>query len=221
MSAKRDRKVKQPVDASTQERILSAAAGVFAGNGYKAATTRMICAAAGVNVALVNYYFRSKAELYKAVVGALFEEVAKPMMAIPGTVRDAETWACAVRTWVRRSLAICVATRPPESHIAWLMGQESQVPPEVMAELMRDFAIPMHACFRRLLRMALREDDPVQINLWHSTVSAQYVIYALAKPDWASRFRPPEMDEDAWLESVVEHICAGIFARLSFQRLVR
>lgn len=221
MKAKRFREEeKRPVDASTRERILLAATHVFAEHGYKAATTRMICAAAEVNVALVNYYFRSKAELYKAVIGALFEDVAKPLTLIPDTVKDADTWRSAVRTWVRRSLAICAATQPPDSHIARMMGQEDQVPEEVTAELMRDFAAPMHQCFGRLLRMAMTEDDPAQVSLWHSTVSAQYVVYALTKPSWTARFCPPEMETEAWLDRVAEHICEGVFTRLSFRRLV-
>ena len=35
-----------------------------------------------------------------------------------------------------------------------------------------------------------------------------------------ARFCLPEMDTRDWLDKVGEHICAGIFARLSFQRKV-
>jgi AcrR family transcriptional regulator len=204
----------------TQDRILLAATKVFAEHGFKDATTRMICREAGVNVALVNYYFRSKAELYKAVIAALFENVAKPMLAIPDTVRDAETWKAAVRTWVRRSVAVCAARKPPEFYIARLMGMEECLPSDMAQEISRQFAVPMRQCFARLLRMALAEDDPVQVSLWCSTVSAQYVVYAIAKPAWASRFCPPEVERERWLELVSEHICEGIFARLAFKRLV-
>ncbi|MFM9025193.1 MAG: CerR family C-terminal domain-containing protein [Planctomycetaceae bacterium] len=47
-----------------RERILSAAGREFAERGYEAATVRDICAAAGVNVAAVNYYFGDKRRLY-------------------------------------------------------------------------------------------------------------------------------------------------------------
>jgi len=45
-------------------RILSAAGREFAAKGSEAATVRDICAAAGVNVAAVNYYFGDKRRLY-------------------------------------------------------------------------------------------------------------------------------------------------------------
>jgi AcrR family transcriptional regulator len=92
----RDTRKAQGDAKSTQDRILAAATKVFAERGFKDATIRMICREAEVNVALVNYYFRSKAELYKAVIAHLFEDVAKPMMAIPDQVRDAETWQAAM-----------------------------------------------------------------------------------------------------------------------------
>ena len=48
---------------ATREAILEAAETEFAACGYEAASTRRICARAGVNVALVNRYFGSKENL--------------------------------------------------------------------------------------------------------------------------------------------------------------
>jgi len=214
-------KKKSAIDRkTTQDRILHAATKVFAEHGYKDATTRMICAEARVNVALVNYYFRSKSELYKAVIAALFEDVAMPMMSIPDTVCDEATWKKAMRTWIRRSLAICAARKPPEFWMARLMGMEECVPSDMAQDIERKFAIPMRQCFARLLRMAMKGNDPVELNLWCGSVHAQCVVYAIAKPSWAMRFCPPELDLDLWLDKVADHICAGIFARLSFQKKI-
>ena len=161
---------------STQDKILGAATKVFAEHGFRDATTRMICAEAQVNVALVNYYFRSKAELYKAVIAALFENTGKPLMAIPDTVYDEATWRKAMETWIRRSLAICAASKPPDLWVARLMGMEECVPSDLTQDIEDKFAKPVRQCFARLLRMAMKEDDPVEVSLWASTVNAQCVI---------------------------------------------
>jgi AcrR family transcriptional regulator len=53
----------KPTD-EPRERILLSAGREFAERGYDAATIRDICAAAGANVAAVNYYFGDKQRLY-------------------------------------------------------------------------------------------------------------------------------------------------------------
>lgn len=206
--------------ASTQNKILAAATKVFAEHGYRDATTRMICAEAQVNVALVNYYFRSKAELYKAVIAELFKGSGQPLMALTDTVIDQASWERAMRTWIRRSLEICGATEPPELWTARIMGMEECSPSELAQDIEQNFALPVRRCFARLLSMAMEKDDPVSVNLWASTVNAQCVIYALTKQRWASRFCPPDMDPKLWFDRVADHICEGIFSRLSFQRRV-
>ncbi len=52
------------VKVSTRDRLLDAASRVFARKGYREATVAEICSLAGANVAAVNYYFRSKENLY-------------------------------------------------------------------------------------------------------------------------------------------------------------
>lgn len=52
----------------TRERILQAAAEVFADSGFERATVREICSRASVNVAAINYHFRDKENLYIEVL---------------------------------------------------------------------------------------------------------------------------------------------------------
>lgn len=52
----------------TKEKILVAARKVFEQKGYDAARTRDIALEANVNVALINYHFQSKEQLFWAVV---------------------------------------------------------------------------------------------------------------------------------------------------------
>jgi len=220
MQKKKLKQRTEPKQENTQQKILRAASKVFAEHGFKGATTRMICAEARVNVALVNYYFRSKAELYKAVIASLFEDTGKPLLAIPDMVSDDASWRKAMWTWIRRSLAICAASKPPEVWAARLMGMEECAPSELTRDIEEKFTKPVRECFMRLLRMGMKRDEPVELNLWASSVNAQCVIYALTKHGWAAHFCLPEIDSENWLDKVADHICAGIFARLSFERKI-
>lgn len=57
---------------TTEEKIILAADKLFTQKGYAATTTRDIAEESGTNVALLNYYYRSKENLYKLVVSDKF-----------------------------------------------------------------------------------------------------------------------------------------------------
>src|SRR5260221_2124635 len=65
-----------PRDGDTEHRILDAAHAVFVRRGTSGARMQEIAAEAGVNQALLHYYFRSKDRLSKAA----FERAASQLM---------------------------------------------------------------------------------------------------------------------------------------------
>ncbi len=76
----------------TRGAILAAAAGVFADRGLAGARIDAIAAAAGVNKALIYYYFGSKDRLYASVLEEQFREFNAKALAVitaPGSARAA------------------------------------------------------------------------------------------------------------------------------------
>ncbi|MEZ5046704.1 MAG: TetR/AcrR family transcriptional regulator [Chitinophagaceae bacterium] len=55
-------------NANAEEKILHAARKLFTEKGFHAVTSREIAQEAGINVALLNYYFRSKEQLFKQIM---------------------------------------------------------------------------------------------------------------------------------------------------------
>ena len=55
-------------DLSTEEKIKEAARKVFTQKGFAATRTRDIAEEAGINLALLNYYFRSKEKLFDQIM---------------------------------------------------------------------------------------------------------------------------------------------------------
>ena len=55
-------------EQSTEEKILEAASEVFTEKGFSGTRTRDIAEKAGINLALLNYYFRSKEKLFEQVM---------------------------------------------------------------------------------------------------------------------------------------------------------
>lgn len=56
------------ISSNTQEKIKIAAHKLFLSKGFSATTTRDVAKAAGINLALVNYYFRTKKNLFDVIM---------------------------------------------------------------------------------------------------------------------------------------------------------
>ncbi|MGC9943023.1 MAG: TetR/AcrR family transcriptional regulator [Verrucomicrobiota bacterium] len=81
---------RQQRSAETRAVILAAAGRAFAKSGLAGARTDAIAAAAGVNKALLYYYFTSKESMYEAVVEDHFAEFNRQALAVltsPGPAR--------------------------------------------------------------------------------------------------------------------------------------
>ncbi|TCK84726.1 TetR/AcrR family transcriptional regulator [Albibacterium bauzanense] len=73
---------KQGIDASTEEKIKEAARVVFTRKGFVSTTVRDIAAEADINLALVNYYFRSKQKLFDLIMIETIEKLFSEIMVI-------------------------------------------------------------------------------------------------------------------------------------------
>ena len=78
-------KAKPANDPTTEEKIKHAAREVFHQKGYAATRTRDIAQAAGINLALLNYYYRSKEKLFDII---MMETMQAFMQTIIVTIND-------------------------------------------------------------------------------------------------------------------------------------
>jgi TetR/AcrR family transcriptional regulator, regulator of cefoperazone and chloramphenicol sensitivity len=78
-----------PRGEDTRRRILDAAIGVFAAEGYEGASTRMLAERAGVNLPAIQYYFGSKEGLYRAAMEDIALHIERHMAAPADEVRAA------------------------------------------------------------------------------------------------------------------------------------
>ena len=63
------------MDLTTEEKIIEAARTIFTQKGFSATRTRDIAEEAGINLALINYHFKRKDNLFKIVIKEKFEEL--------------------------------------------------------------------------------------------------------------------------------------------------
>jgi AcrR family transcriptional regulator len=173
-------KTKVPIlPDDTRTKLLDAAGQVFAESGFQAATVREICARAGVNVALVNYHFGDKLELYTEVlrhsIGASGNGIIK--QAISSTAPPEEAFRELIYAMLQR---VCRADRP-----GWqfrLMVHEFAQPTPAMSAVIDETMKPVYDRFRELIGIMLRlppGHDTVRLST-HSVI-AQVVHYVHAR----------------------------------------
>ena len=81
-------------DLSTETKIKDAAKRIFITHGFNGCTSREIAKEAGINVALLNYYFKSKGQLFDVIISSVLKdftlsiiEVLKNNMSLVNKVR--------------------------------------------------------------------------------------------------------------------------------------
>ena len=139
----------------TKDRLLTAAAELFAERGFHRTTVRDIAARARVNVAAGNYHYGSKRALYLAVLRAQFADVRATLRARGAAVPEGE-----LRGLSRRQLAALLRTRvnvmldlligPPPGLHGTLMHREMCDPSEALPVIVDEFILPMFGEMRAI-----------------------------------------------------------------------
>jgi AcrR family transcriptional regulator len=206
----------QPV--GTRERVLTIATDLFAQHGYRGATVRAICSAAGVNVASVNYHFRSKQDLYQAVFEAAFDERARPVIGQVDLVHDAGSWQQTLREWVLFMLRLMLRDTPQETRIRRLFAYERTSPSGACGLLFERFFQPVTASLERLLRMALPADaGEDEVRAWLISTLGQCTVFLHRDPPWDDLLLCAGVDRETWIERIADQIVNGITARLQYR----
>lgn len=109
----------------TRTKLLDAAGVVFAESGYQAATVREICARAGVNVALVNYHFGDKQELYAEVLRHSIGSMNREIKALDSGLNP----EVAIRELIRASVQRMYRANRPNWHYQLMMHEIAQPTP--------------------------------------------------------------------------------------------
>jgi AcrR family transcriptional regulator len=108
---------------ATRAALIEAAIHEYAASGFDGASTRAIATRAGVHQPQINYHFASKAELWRAAVASLFDELQGEIAAAMRGVRGQRaTLEVGIRAFVRH------AARRPE--LNRIMVRESGAPSE-------------------------------------------------------------------------------------------
>jgi AcrR family transcriptional regulator len=187
----------------TRTKLLDSAGHVFADFGYQAATVRQICARAGVNIALVNYYFGDKLELYTEVlklsIGASEDGIVQ--LAIRSTAPPERALRELISAMLQR---VCRGDRP-----GWhfrLMVHEFAQPTPAMSTVIDETMRPIYERFCVLIGEILHlAPDDDKTRLCAQSVIAQVVHYVHSRHVISRLWPELEMTAER-IEEIAAHI---------------
>lgn len=164
-------------EADARERLLSAAQEAFAEHGFKGATVRDICRAAGANIAAVNYYFGGKESLYVEAVKRAHTCAARmDTLAVPPGAPPVEQLRAFVREMVTRMHA------PASPSAMKLMMREMADPGRAAHVVVAEFIQPAAFALRAILRELLPNLDESHLLMTGFSVIGQCLFYRQNRP---------------------------------------
>jgi TetR/AcrR family transcriptional regulator len=180
-----------PADQETRERILDAAHAVFLRKGTAGARTQEIADEAGVNKALVHYYFGTKA----ALADAIFERSLGGLMPlIFGILADENR---TIEQKVREIVQVQIDFHSARPYLAGYMVSEMHAEPHRITTLIARRGHPPREVLRRQIREA------VNAGIMRPISAEQFIVNLMGLLIFPFALRPGltvllEMDSSEW-----------------------
>jgi AcrR family transcriptional regulator len=157
--------------------IVSAAGVVFANHGFRGTTIRQITARAGVNVAAVNYYFKTKRNLYTQVLREAKRHVAWIRIG-EMTGPPEEKFG----TFIEHFVGSLLDPRRPSWH-SRILAMEMANPTPALNVVIEELTAPLFRDARTLIREIVGGMvSAAELDLFTLSVVGQCVLYANSRP---------------------------------------
>lgn len=191
---------------ATRARVLEAAGQLFAEKGFDATVVREITDRAGTSPASVNYYFRSKEDLYVEAVrmAAHACETLHPLPTWPAGVPAEQRLRDFIHTFLRRVLE---NDGRPEWHRHLIFREVAEPRPGACELFVRDFVRPTFATLTAILaELAPPNTAPRTLQMLACSVigqclhyhQARHVMRMLAGPEEIAALDVPTLTEHVY-----------------------
>ena len=200
-------RVVAPSYERSENRSVAAATDLFSERSYDGATTRDIAARAGVTQPLVNYHFRSKEELWRTAVDALFDRLSNTMYERTHGLRGVDEITTA-KLLVREFIVF--SARNPQLHR--IIMQESKADGPRMDYLVDRHVRPIYertfAMFESLASAGAMPDIPAA-HLYYILTGAGPTMFVLA-PECRRLTSLDPLSDDV-IEAHADAVCRLLF----------
>jgi len=163
-------------DGKTKDRILDAAEGIFSGKGFDGTKVQEIATAAGVNKAMLYYYFKDKDDLLIAVLGRIVQGIGD---AIPRYFADNTDTVESIDAFLDFYIEYLAKNTSFVRLMAWEMLSGRHI--QAIAE---DYIIPIFSLIREKINEAVEQNMIRSVSPDHTVFSVvgMNVFYIVASP---------------------------------------
>ncbi len=206
----------QEPEQETRERLLAAAGEVFSKQGFTRATVRDICAAAGANVAAVNYHFRDKQGLYEAVMEQWLRVAFEKYPPLGGVSPDAKPEE-KLRAFIRSFLFRILDEGRPSWH-GRLVAREMIDSTPLLDQKVNELIRPMISLLESIVREIIgARASAIQLRRCALSIVGQCLFYTHARPV-VDRIFPEQNYTPAAIEELAHHVAQFSLAGLNAMR---
>ena len=194
----------QGESTNTEERIFKGALHVFAEKGKDGARMQEIADAAGINKAMLHYYFRSKEKLYEAVFKHVFRRFASHEL--QSTLEQATSYAQLLKTFI----SAFIDANHNEPAIVKLMANENLAGGTMVGKIIsskeHDSSPP--SIFIRKTQEAIERGEIRPVDPQHTmlTILSTCLFFFIWKPSLRIKISSAADDWDAFVEDRKQHI---------------
>lgn len=174
-------------DESTKNRLVAAAAALFAERGFHATSVRDIARRAGANVASGHYHYGSKKALYLEVLRDQFRSI-RDELRKHGASRPPEELSHlshdetvdVLRSRIRTMFELLIGSAP--SLHATLMHREMCDPSEALPVIVAEFIVPMTEEMGTIVSHLFPHISPDDVESCVRSIAGQVLFYRFAMP---------------------------------------
>ena len=195
---------------ATREALLTAAASLFAAQGFDGVTVAEVARQAGANKALISYHFGGKLQLYRTILRETFEELLSRVEPLRSDARPPDQV-------LREFIALVGTADSRHPHLSRMMLREviaggPHLDQSILVYPMRVFAVVREIIERGVRERVFRPVDPVLTHL--SLVGS--LVFFFATADFRRRMAseaPSAIDTakpDRYIRHLQELIARGL-----------
>lgn len=203
------------VVSTTRERVLRAAGEVFAELGFRDTTVREICQRANVNVAAVNYHFRSKESLYGEVLAFAFQESNDryPLTVAADPLAEADARLCDfIRTFFRRLM-----DDSPDSWQGRLIAREIMDPTSALDQVVDLWIRPRFDLLYDIIgKLSALPCDRSELQRCVLSIIGQCLVYRHSR-SVIDRLCPEVIADRCAIEQTAAHVAQFCLAGLQYR----